>query len=83
MPQKIDGLLVGGRCISQTHEADAFTRSMPCCMAIGQAAGVAAATAALQGVQPRHVDILRVQKELLRQGVNLGRQTARVEAAAL
>lgn len=83
VPCGVEGLLVAGRCISQTHEADAFTRGMHCCMVIGQAAGVAAAIAAREGVQPRSVDLLRVQKELQRQGVDLGQQAARVQAAHL
>lgn len=41
----VEGLLVTGRCISQTHEADGFTRLQSCCMAMGQAVGTAAALA--------------------------------------
>lgn len=82
VPQGVDGLLVGGRAISQTHDADKYTRSMHCCMVIGQAAGAAAGSAVQQGVQPRHVDRLLLQKTLLRQNVDLGKQTSRVQAAS-
>jgi FAD dependent oxidoreductase len=45
-----DGLnvLVAGRCFSATHDAHASVRSMAQCMAMGQAAGTAAALAARQ-----------------------------------
>ncbi|HLA83645.1 MAG TPA: FAD-dependent oxidoreductase, partial [Thermoguttaceae bacterium] len=42
-PREVEGLLVAGRCISGTHEAHASYRVMATCMAIGQAAGTAAA----------------------------------------
>jgi len=46
IPRKVDNLLVGGRCISTTHEAQGPIRNIPPCMVTGQAAGVAAALAA-------------------------------------
>ncbi|WP_434081575.1 FAD-dependent oxidoreductase [Sanguibacter sp. Z1732] len=39
-------VLVAGRCFSATHDAHASIRSMAQCMAMGQAAGTAAALAA-------------------------------------
>ncbi|MDH4141894.1 MAG: FAD-dependent oxidoreductase, partial [Chloroflexota bacterium] len=39
-------VLVAGRCFSATHDAHASVRSMAQCMAMGQAAGTAAAMAA-------------------------------------
>ena len=39
-------LLIGGRCISATHEAHSAIRVMPIVFAIGHAAGVAAGIAA-------------------------------------
>ena len=43
VPLKIKNLLVAGRCFSATHDAHASVRSMGQCMAMGQAAGTAAA----------------------------------------
>ena len=37
------GLFMAGRCISTTHDAHGSTRTMPCCIATGQAAGIGAA----------------------------------------
>jgi hypothetical protein len=71
LPQKTEGLIVAGRCISGTHEAHSSYRVMPIVMATGQAAGVCGALAALRGRTPRQVPVRDVQRELLRQGANL------------
>ncbi len=71
IPLKIDNLLVAGRCISGTHIANASYRTMPICFATGQAAGVCAAIAAKNSLQPRKTPASKVQHELLRQGAIL------------
>ena len=68
LPRQVDGLLVAGRCVSATQEANGSTRVMGCCMALGQAAGVAAAFSAKAGVSPRDVDIAAVQNALRQLG---------------
>jgi hypothetical protein len=72
VPQDVDDLLVAGRIISQTHEADMWTRGMYCCMLMGQCAGAAAALAVRAGVAPRRLDVSALQQELSRQGLDLG-----------
>lgn len=72
IPLHIDNLLVGGRCISSTHEADSSTRGQPVCMLTGQAAGIGAAISAFNNVAPRQLDPDLVRKELRRQGVEFG-----------
>ncbi len=57
LPENIEGLLVAGRCLSAEHDAHASVRSMGQCMAMGQAAGVAATIAANSGKVPREVPI--------------------------
>jgi hypothetical protein len=79
LPQKTDGLIVGGRCISGTHEAHSSYRVMPIVMATGQAAGVCAALAARHGRTPKTIPFRDVQRELARQGASLRRDV--VEAA--
>ena len=71
IPQRVDGVIVAGRCISGTHEAHSSYRVMPIAMATGQAAGVCAATASRAGIVPRDVPAGEVQEELRRQGANL------------
>ena len=71
LPQKTEGLLIAGRCISGTHEAHSSYRVMPIVMATGHAAGVCAALAASQGRTPRDAPARNVQRELIRQGANL------------
>jgi hypothetical protein len=76
VPQKVDGLLVAGRNISVTHEAEAFTRGMYCCMTLGEAAGAAAAIASKQAISVREVDTEQLRHLLEEQGMiiddNLG-----------
>ena len=62
-----DGLnaLVAGRCFSATHDAHASIRSMAQCMAMGQAAGTAAALAAKEDGDVRAVDVGHL-RDLLR-----------------
>ena len=72
LPQGIEDLLVAGRCISGTHEAHSSYRVMPIVMATGQAAGVCAALAAGRSLTPRTVPVADIQRELIRQGANLG-----------
>jgi hypothetical protein len=71
IPQKVEGLIVAGRCISGTHEAHSSYRVMPIAMATGQAAGVCAAWAARARTPPRNVPAPEVQQELIRQGASL------------
>ncbi len=71
IPKSIDGLVLAGRCISGTHRAHASYRVMSICMAIGEAAGVAAALAACKEIAPRDIDFREVQKVLIERGVEL------------
>jgi ribulose 1,5-bisphosphate synthetase/thiazole synthase len=71
IPQKINNLIVAGRCISTTHEAMSAIRVMAPCMAMGEAAGRAAKLAVRSGVQPSDVDVKKLQHELLEKGAYL------------
>ncbi len=77
LPQKIDNLLVAGRHFSVTSQAQKISREIPPCMAMGEAAGVAAAQALNAGVSVRHVDVGTVQKALRAQGADPGDRTGR------
>jgi len=79
VPQRVDGLLVAGRCISTTHEALASTRLTPTVMTLGQAAGTAAALAVAAGIEPRDVPVATLRERLSEAGVDL-RRAARTPA---
>ncbi|MBV9055423.1 MAG: FAD-dependent oxidoreductase [Candidatus Eremiobacteraeota bacterium] len=71
LPENREQLIVAGRCISTTHEALASTRLTPTVMALGQAAGTAAALACAQGVRAGDVDGERLRATLIADGVIL------------
>ena len=71
VPERLDGLLACGRHMSCDTNSHTFMREIPQCWLTGQAAGVAAALAVAQGVQPRSVDIASLQSQLLSQGAYL------------
>lgn len=68
VPKRVDGLLVAGRCVSATYEGQGAVRIMPNCMALGQAAGTAAALCVQKGVSPRKLDTGILRKKLLEDG---------------
>jgi hypothetical protein len=64
VPTGMENLLVAGRSVSATHEAQASLRVMPQCFAMGEAAGVAAAVAIRQRIAPRAVDAAELRRAL-------------------
>ena len=68
VPRRIDHLLVADRCISATSEALASVRIMPSCMALGQAAGIAAAISAEKKIRPREITAKEIQAALQKGG---------------
>lgn len=77
LPKLVDNLLVAGRHYSATSQAQKLSREIPPCMAMGEAAGVAAALALNAGVSVRNVDVGTLQKTLRAQGADPGDQTGR------
>jgi hypothetical protein len=67
-PQGLDNVLVAGRCFSATHDAHASARSMGTCMAMGQAAGTAAA---LSG-EPKRLAAGTLRARLSEDGADVG-----------
>ena len=72
IPKDVEGLLLAGRCISADSPAAGAIRVMPPAMAIGQAAGVAAALCITGGATPQGLDYADLKKSLLEQKVYLG-----------
>nr|BFE60383.1 FAD-dependent oxidoreductase [Dactylosporangium thailandense] len=67
--QDLTNLLAGGRCISTTHEANGSARITATCFTTGEAAGTAAALAALGGFDAHAVDVGKLQAALRARGV--------------
>ena len=67
-----DNLLVGGRCISTDHEAQASVRIIPICTTTGEAAGVGAAVANRGGTTVQNADVREIQKILVETGAYIG-----------
>ncbi len=61
---EIENLIVAGRCISATHEACAAIRVTPIVMAIGEAAGTAAAQSAATGECANRLDTQLLRETL-------------------
>ncbi|MGD8822428.1 MAG: FAD-dependent oxidoreductase, partial [Anaerolineales bacterium] len=68
LPQKVDNLLVAGRCLSATHEAQASARNSAQCMVMGEAAGLAAVLANQAQVRPADISPSQLKSVLLDQG---------------
>jgi hypothetical protein len=70
-PCGVSNLLAAGRCLSADHDALASIRVMGPSLALGQAAGTAAALAARDGVPVDNVPVDELQASLLKQGALL------------
>lgn len=68
---EVKNLIVAGRCISATYEACAAIRVTPIVMAIGQAAGTAAAQSVLSGQSANRLDTEMLRDTLKQKGVFL------------
>jgi hypothetical protein len=71
VPKKIENLLAAGKCVSTDRPA--YLRYVHQTMITGQAAGVAAALCARDGITPRQLekDVAELQKILISQGAVL------------
>ncbi|HBR31559.1 MAG TPA: FAD-dependent oxidoreductase [Clostridiales bacterium] len=72
IPKDSENLLVAGRCISATHEAQASIRIMRIVCSLGEAAGTAAAIAHRDNVSVMNVDIKKLQNTLVANGAFIG-----------
>ncbi|MHA6628082.1 FAD-dependent oxidoreductase [Pseudonocardia sichuanensis] len=72
LPRGVDQLLVAGRHYSATPDAQKISREIPPCMAMGQAAGIAAGLAVDAGTTVREVDAAAIQRRMRAQGADPG-----------
>jgi hypothetical protein len=68
LPKGVDGLIVAEKSISVSNIVNGSTRLQPVVMQIGEAAGIIAALAVKQGIEPREVAVRDVQREVLAGG---------------
>ncbi len=68
LPREIENLLVAGRCHSATRGAHASTRVTATAMAMGEAAGIAAAMAIEAGKSPQELTGVKVREALASSG---------------
>ena len=61
LPRNVEGLLLSGRNISGSHMAHSNFRIMSVCIAIGEAAGLAAALSIKENVALRDLDVKKIQ----------------------
>lgn len=71
VPRGVEQLLIAGRCVSADSTAAGAIRVMPPCMAMGQAAGTAAALAVQMGKTVRQVDAGKLRDVLKENGAYL------------
>jgi hypothetical protein len=76
LPQKVQGLIVAGRHYSATSSAQRMSREIPPCMAMGEAAGEAAALALDAGMTLDRIDVGKLQARLRARGADPGDRPA-------
>ncbi len=71
VPLGVEDLLVAGRCVSASFEAQSSIRIQSNCRAMGEAAAVACAMSIRSGISPRALDGTLVRRQLVRNGAHL------------
>lgn len=72
LPQKVEGLLVAGRCISSDQQSYESWRAMAPTMCLGEAAGTAAALCMKSHKSPKEIDVEMLRDQLIKQGAEIG-----------
>jgi len=68
IPKNSRNIIVAGRCVSSDRLANSGLRVQASCMGMGQAAGVAAALAAMKGTTPLEVPLVEIHRLLREHG---------------
>ena len=71
LPKGLRNVLVAGRSVSSERSVNGSLRVMPVCLAMGEAAGMAAAMASDAGNDVRGVDVQRLRRKLREAGAYL------------
>jgi hypothetical protein len=72
LPQKVEGLIVAGRCISSDQQSYESWRAMAPTMSIGEAAGTSAALCVKTKKTPKGIDVEMLRAQLIKQGAEIG-----------
>lgn len=75
MPKGVGNLLVAGRAVSADRAMLGSLRVMPACFAMGQAAGIAAATVSIQNIPLCELEVNQLRKKLQAAGCSLESNT--------
>jgi FAD dependent oxidoreductase len=76
VPQRVDNLLIAGRCASMTHDGQSAARVSGACFVMGEAVGLAASLALSGNTLPRDIAVDKLQQALTREGAFIGRDQA-------
>ena len=68
LPKDVENLMVTGRCVSASRGASGAIRPTAQCMAMGEAAGVAAAMSVIKNITPKTVDVTELREMLKKNG---------------
>ena len=79
VPVRVENLLAAGRNLSSDVYAQSGARLILCCLAMGEAAGVASCLSLEADVTPRKVDVKTLQKELISTGCNIGQGLRKID----
>ena len=80
IPVRLENVLAAGRNISADVPGQSGTRLVMCCMALGEAAGTAAALSLKENVTPRALDVATLQRTLVSNNVNIGQRFRKIPA---
>lgn len=83
LPVRVQNLLAAGRNLSSDVHAQSGARLILCCLAMGEAAGVAVCISLAENVSPRQIDVKALQSELIRTGGNLGQALRAIPGVTL
>jgi len=72
LPRDVEQLIVAGRHYSATPAAQKSSREIPPCMAMGEAAGIAATMALQSGTSLRKIDVKALQRKIHQAGGDPG-----------
>ena len=72
VPVRLENVLAAGRNLSADIPGQSGTRLIMCCMTMGESAGTAAALSLDEDVTPRKLDVGKLQRKLVENGLNIG-----------